>query len=107
MDAKRYRFGIQIVGWKSTSRFQNSLINVLRSRIDWSELNCRVLTPKNGGNSVSESIKRMRASCVSVKEVNIELLDHFIGPNGEEPELLLCCGALDLVSTKGYPPWVC
>jgi len=48
----------------------------------------------------------MKASSVSVKEVNVELLDHFIGPNGEEPELLLCCGALDLVSTKGYPPWV-
>jgi len=76
-----------------------------KSKIDWSELNCRVLTPKNGGSTVSDSIKRMKASSVSVKEVNLELLDHFIGPNGEEPALLLCCGALDLVSTKGYPPW--
>ncbi|CBY38828.1 unnamed protein product [Oikopleura dioica] len=76
-----------------------------KSKIDWSELNCRVLTPKNGGSTVSDSIKRMKVSSVSVREVNVELLDHFIGPNGEEPELLLCCGALDLVSTKGYPPW--
>ncbi|CAG5111601.1 Oidioi.mRNA.OKI2018_I69.chr2.g5890.t1.cds [Oikopleura dioica] len=76
-----------------------------KSKIDWSELHCRLLTPKNGGSTVSESIKRMKASSVSVKEVNLELLDHFIGPNGEEPHLLLSCGATDLVSTQGYPPW--
>ena len=79
---------------------------VFREKINWNELNCRILTHKNGGSSVTESIKKMHISKISPSDLTLEIQDQFIGPCGEEPDILFCCGSTNLISTAGYPPWV-
>ena len=48
----------------------------------------------------------MARSQVNPQDVSTDILDQFIGPCGEEPDILICCGAKELVTTAGYPPWV-
>ena len=42
----------------------------------------------------------------SPSSLDCDILDQFIGPNGEEPQILLSVGSKTLVTTDGYPPWV-
>ena len=42
----------------------------------------------------------------SPSSLDCDILDQFIGPNGEEPQILLSVGSTTLVTTDGYPPWV-
>ena len=55
---------------------------------------------------MTESIRKMHRNNLSPNDLNSEILDQFIGPCGEEPDILICCGAKDLITTGGYPPWV-
>ena len=59
------------------------------------------------GAVITNSIKQMRDEQFTPSELTLDLLDQFIGPNGEEPQLLLSVGTSSkLISTDGYPPWV-
>jgi len=58
------------------------------------------------GAVITNSIKQMRDEQFTPSELTLDLLDQFIGPNGEEPQLLLSVGTSSkLISTDGYPPW--
>jgi len=94
----RQRGAKKISIWDPDSRLE-------KEKINWNELNCRLLTRKNGGSAITESIRKMARSQVNPQDVSTDILDQFIGPCGEEPDILICCGAKELVTTAGYPPW--
>ena len=48
----------------------------------------------------------MNSQNFSPSSLDCDILDQFIGPNGEEPQILLSVGSKTLVTTDGYPPWV-
>merc|ERR1712106_1149904 len=74
-------------------------------QLNWDELNCRLMTGRQGA-VMTNSIKQMRDEQFTPSELTLDLLDQFIGPNGEEPQLLLSVGTSSkLISTDGYPPW--
>ena len=74
--------------------------------MNWDTYNCRLMTARQGA-LITNSIKQMKGEQFNSQELTLDLLDQFIGPNGEEPELLLCVGTSSkLITTDGYPPWV-
>ena len=59
------------------------------------------------GALITNSIRQMKNEEFTSHELTLDLLDQFIGPNGEEPNLLLSVGTSSkLITTDGYPPWV-
>ena len=79
--------------------------NNFRHNINWDELNVRLLNSKQS-EIISNSIRKMDSQNFSPSSLDCDILDQFIGPNGEEPQILLSVGSKTLVTTDGYPPWV-
>ena len=93
------------VPWQSFSFVQRLLKLIFRHNINWDELNVRLLNSKQS-EIISNSIRKMNSQNFSPSSLDCEILDQFIGPNGEEPQILLSVGSKTLVTTDGYPPWV-
>ena len=79
---------------------------LFRHNLNWDELNCRLMSARQGA-LITNSIRQMKNEEFTSHELTLDLLDQFIGPNGEEPNLLLSVGTSSkLITTDGYPPWV-
>lgn len=75
-----------------------------KHNINWDELNVRLLNSKQS-EIISNSIRKMDSQNFSPSSLDCDILDQFIGPNGEEPQILISVGSKTLVTTDGYPPW--
>merc|ERR1712113_130014 len=73
-----------------------------KHNMNWDELNCRLVSSKE---LITISIQKMEQMDISYNSLTNDILDQLIGPNGDEPQILLSVGSNNLVNTDGYPPW--
>ena len=79
------------------------MTSYFRHNMNWDELNCRLVSSKE---LITISIQKMEQMDISYNSLTNDILDQLIGPNGDEPQILLSVGSNNLVNTDGYPPWV-